>query len=159
MVSTVRVPESPRSRLLLGGLLAVVALLLVVALVMRPAGPAATGPTAKPTAGPPAHDDVIAAFFKAVRDPAAAFEVKASGTFTQTAGGKRATGSMTADVRVVGDGLSGTLRVVQPGHPPFNGSIVRIAERTWTRGTSGGRTTAVVTEAIAVTSFTQPASQ
>jgi hypothetical protein len=28
--------------------------------------------------------------------------------------------------------------VVQPGHPPFNGSIVRIAERTWTRGTSGG---------------------
>ena len=132
-VGSVRIPQSPRSRWLVGGLAAAIGLLIVVALVMRPAGPAATGPTAKPRPSPLAPDDVIAAFFKSVRDPAAAFEVKANGTFTQVARGKRVRGSMTADMRVVGDSLSGTLRLVQPGIASFNGSIVRIAERAWTR--------------------------
>src|SRR5947208_4716848 len=132
-VASVRIPQSPRSRWLVGGLAAAIGLLIVVALVMRPAGPAATGSTAKPSPSPPAADDVIAAFFKSVRDPAAAFEVKANGTFTQIARRKRVGGSMTADMRVVGDSLSGTLRIVQPGIASFNGSIVRIAERTWTR--------------------------
>src|SRR5207248_2556930 len=91
--------------------------------------------TTTPTPGPStqAPDEVIAAFFKAVRDPAAAFEVKVNGTFTQTTRGKRATGSIVADVRVVGDSLAGTLRLTQPGAPAFSGSIVRIGPHSWTR--------------------------
>jgi hypothetical protein len=131
--ASIRIPQSPRSRWLVGGLATAIGLLIVVALVMRPAGPGATGPTAKPSPSAPAADDVIAAFFTSVRDPAAAFEVKAKGTFTQIARGKRVGGSMTADMRVVGDSLSGTLRLRQPGIASFNGSIVRIAELTWTR--------------------------
>jgi len=116
-----------------GGLAAAIGLLIVVALVMRPSGPAGTGPTARPSASPPDADDVIAAFFKSVRDPAAAFEVQSKGTFTQIARGKRVAGSMTADMRVVGDSLSGTLRISQPGIISFNGSIVRIGQQSWTR--------------------------
>src|SRR5437870_10142167 len=43
-VAVLRVPQSPRSRLLVGGLVAAIAL-LIVTLVMRPSGPTATGPT------------------------------------------------------------------------------------------------------------------
>ena len=133
LVAVLRVPQSPRSRLLVGGLVAAIALLIVAALVMRPSSPTATGPTAKPSATAPAPDDVIAAFFTSVRDPSAAFEVKATGTYTQVAKGKRTAGSIASDMRVVGDSLSGTLRLAEPGATPFNASIVRIGQNSWTR--------------------------
>ena len=132
-VAVLRVPQSPRSRLLLGGLVAAIALLVVAALVMRPSGPTAAGPTARPSPTAPAPDDVIGAFFKSVRDPAAAFEVKVTGTYTQVAKGKRTAGSITSDMRVVGDSLSGTLRLAVPGSTAFNASIVRIGQKSWTR--------------------------
>jgi len=135
--ASVQMPQSPRARLLASGLVAAVLLLVVLGLVMRPASPAATGPTTRPTPSGPAPDAVIAAFFKAVRDPAAAFEVNVKGTFTQTINGKRTPGTMVADMRIAGDSLSGTLRVAQPTQRAFNGSIVRIGDRSWTRGTSG----------------------
>src|SRR5437870_5236199 len=132
-VAVLGVPQSPRSRLLMGGLVAAIALLIVAALVMRPSGPTATGPTAKPSPTAPAPDDVIGAFFASVRDPAAAFEVKVTGTYTQVAKGRRTTGSITSDMRVVGDSLSGTLRLAVPGSTAFNASIVRIGQKSWTR--------------------------
>ena len=130
---SLRIPESPRSRLIAGGVAAAIVLLIVALGVLRPSGEVAS--TTTPTPGPStqAPDEVIAAFFKAVRDPAAAFEVKVNGTFTQTTRGKRATGSIVADVRVVGDSLAGTLRLTQPGAPAFSGSIVRIGLQSWTR--------------------------
>jgi hypothetical protein len=137
VATSVRMPQSPRSRLMLGGLVAAIALLIIAALVMRPGSPAATGPTPKPSPSAPAPDDVIAAFFKSARDPNATFEVTMNGTFTQTARGKRSNGSIAADLRFVGDSLSGRLRLAQPGVAGFNGSMVRIGQQSWTR-VSGG---------------------
>jgi len=131
--AAVRVPQSPRSRLVVGGLVAAVALLIVAVLVMRPAGPTATGPSAKGGPSAPVPDAVIAAFFTSVRDPAAAYEVKVSGTYTQIATGKRTAGSIASDMRVVGDNLSGTLRLAEPGAARFNGWITRIGQQSWTR--------------------------
>jgi hypothetical protein len=136
-VAAVRIPESPRSRLLLGGGAAVVVLLIAVALIMRPAAPAGTGSTSQPAASAPAPDDVIASFFTSVRDPAAAFEVKVSGTYTRVAGGKQVAGAISGDLRVVGDSVSGTLRLAEPGNPTFDGSIVRIGLQSWTRNPGG----------------------
>ena len=133
MVAALRIPQSPRSRLLLGGGVAVVVLLIGVALIMRPAGPAASGSTNHPGASAPAPDVVIAAFFTSVRDPAAAFEVKVSGTYARVSGGKRVAGTISGDLRVVGDSVSGPLRLAEPGHPAFDGSIVRIGLQSWTR--------------------------
>ena len=132
-VAVLRVPQSPRSRLLVGGLVAAIALLIVAALVMRPSGPTATGPTAQPSPTAPAPDDVIGAFFQSVRDPAAAFEVKVTGAYSQVAKARRTAGSITSDMRVVGDSLSGTLRLSVPGSTLFNASIVRIGQKSWTR--------------------------
>ena len=137
MVAAVRIPQSPRSRLLLGGGAAVVVLLVAVALIMRPPGPAASGSTAKPGASAPAPGDVIAAFFTSVRDPAAAFEVKVSGTYARVTGGKRAAGAITGDLRVVGDSVSGPLRLAEPGATTFDASIVRIGLQSWTRVPGG----------------------
>src|SRR5437588_1807397 len=123
-VATLRIPQSQRSRLLLGGGVAVVVLLIAVALIMRPTAPAASGSTAQPGPSAPAPDDVIAAFFTSVRDPAAAFEVKVSGTYTRDTAGKRVAGSISGDLRVVGDSVSGPLRLAEPGNPTFDGSIV-----------------------------------
>jgi len=131
-VAVLRVPQSPRSRLLVGGLVAAIAL-LIVTLVMRPSGPTATGPTAKPSPTAPAPDEVIGAFFQSVRDPAAAFEVKVTGTYSQVAKGRRTAGTIASDMRVVGDSLSGTLRLSVPGSTAFNASIVRIGQKSWTR--------------------------
>jgi len=131
--AVLRIPQSPRSRLLVGGLVGAVAILVVAALVMRPSGQTSTGPTAKAIPTGPAPDDVIAAFFTSVRDPAAAFQVKVTGTYTQVAKGKQTAGSIASDMRVVGDSLSGTLRLVEPGAAAFNASIVRIGQQSWTR--------------------------
>ena len=136
-VATLRIPQSPRSRLLLGGGAALVVLLIAVALIMRPTAPAASGPTTKPGPSAPAPDDVIAAFFTSVRDPAAAFEVKVSGTYTRDAAGKRVAGGISGDLRVVGDSVSGTLRLAEPGNPTFDGSIVRVGLQSWTRAPGG----------------------
>jgi hypothetical protein len=134
---------------------AAIVLLIVAALVMRPASPAATGPATTPGTSAPDPDEVIAAFFTSVRDPAAAFEVKLNGTYTQTTPGKRAGGAIVADVRVVGDSISGTLRLSQPGAAPFNGSIVRIGQRSWTRlrGTTAWRAQALPPASEAVNPF------
>jgi hypothetical protein len=137
VVATLRIPQSPRSRLLLGGGVAVVLMLIAVALIMRPAAPTATGSTTQPGPSAPAPDDVIAAFFTSVRDPAAAFEVKVSGTFTRIAAGKRAAGAISGDLRVAGDSVSGPLRLAEPGNPTFDGSIVRIGLQSWTRAPGG----------------------
>jgi hypothetical protein len=104
---------------------------------MRPTAPTATGSTSKPGPSVPAPDDVIAAFFKSVRDPAAAFEVTVTGTYTRVLAGKRTAGAISGDLRVVGDSVSGTLRLAEPGHKSFDGSIVRIGLQSWTR-TAGG---------------------
>ena len=131
--AVLRIPQSPRSRLLVGGVVGAVAILIVAALVMRPSGQTSTGPTAKAIPTAPAPDDVIAAFFTSVRDPAAAFQVKVTGTYTQIANGKQTAGSIASDMRVVGDSLSGTLRLAEPGAAAFNASIVRIGQQSWTR--------------------------
>lgn len=136
-VGSLRMPQSPRSRLLLGGGVAVVVLLIAVALIMRPAPPAASGSTSKPGPSAPVADDVIAAFFTSVRDPATAFEVKVSGTYTRLSGGKRTSGGISGDLRVVGDSVSGPLRLAEPGNPTFDGSIVRIGLQSWTRAPDG----------------------
>jgi hypothetical protein len=135
--ASIRMPQTPRSRLMVGGLVAAIALLIVAALVMRPGSPAATGPAPKPSLSAPAPDKVIAAFFKSVRDPNATFEVTMKGTFTQTARGKPSAGSIASDVRFVGDSLSGTLRLAQPGVAGFSGSMVRIGQQSWTRVLGG----------------------
>src|SRR5437868_3191113 len=136
-VATLRIPQSPRSRLLLGGGVAVVVLLIAVALIMRPSTPVASGSSTKPGPSAPAPDDVISAFFTSVRDPAAAFEVKVSGTYARVSDGKRSSGAISGDVRVVGDSVSGPLRLAEPGNPTFDGSIVRIGLQSWTRAPGG----------------------
>jgi hypothetical protein len=137
LAGAVRIPQSPRSRLLLGGGAAVVVLLIAVALIMRPAAPTGSGSTNRPGASAPAPDDVIAAFFMTVRDPAAAFEVNVSGTYTRVTSGKRTAGVISGDLHVVGDSVSGTLRLAEPGEAAFDGSIVRIGLQSWTRASGG----------------------
>ncbi len=133
LASSVRIPQSRRSRLVLGGGAAVLVLLIAGAVIRRPAGPASSGSGTRGGASAPAPDDVIAAFFTTVRDPAAAFEVKVNGTYARAASGKRTAGVITGDLRVVGDNVSGTLRLAEPGDPAFDGSIVRIGLQSWTR--------------------------
>jgi len=138
LAQSIRIPQSPRSRLIAGGAFVAVALVIVALLVLRPSAQTASGPTPRPKPSAPAPNEIIAAFFKSVRDPAAAFEIKVVGTFTQTARGKRNTGSISADVRVVGDSMSGTLRLAQPGVARFTGSIVRIGQQSWSRVSGSG---------------------
>jgi hypothetical protein len=126
-----RLRNIPRRTVLLTAGLVALALFLIIVRPFPRFGSSGE-PQSAAVATPPSANAVVNAFFKTVRAPDATFAVKVTGSVIVSVAGKQSKAPISADLKVEGDDLSGTLRVAG-----FSGSVVRIGQASWERTGSG----------------------